>query len=209
MTDARSHLEADYAAAGFGGTLGFGQRPALVLIDFARAYFDRESPLCAGVEAVRLRTIPLLAAAHAAGIPVIFSRVEYAHRLDGGLFRRKIAGLACFETGNPLADFMPDLRPDAADMVLTKQYPSCFFGTPLAAVLTAQRIDSLLITGLTTSGCVRATAIDALCHGFAPLVVEDCVGDRSADVHRANLFDLAAKTADLVHSRDVIAHLGR
>jgi nicotinamidase-related amidase len=202
-------LTADYAEAGFGGALGYGQRPALVVIDMAMAYFEPSSPLYAGVESVLEALIPLAAAARAAAIPVIFTRVEYAHPLDGGLFRRKIAALSCFEAGNPLGDFHPRLQPQPGDIVLTKQYPSAFFGTALAATLSAHRVDSLLISGLSTSGCVRATAVDSLCHGFIPLVVEDAVGDRSAEVHAANLFDLAAKTADLVPSADVIRRLGR
>ncbi len=201
-------LTRDYADAGFGGALGFGERPALILIDMAMAYFVPESPLYAGVESVLDACIPLAAAARRAGIPVIFTRVEYAHPSDGGMFRRKIAALACFEAGNPLADFPSVLQPAPGDLVLTKQYPSSFFGTSLAATLVAQRVDTLLIAGLSTSGCVRATAVDALCHGFIPLVVEDCVGDRSPEVHAANLFDLKAKTADLVTSAAVIERLG-
>lgn len=201
-------VDADYAAAGFGGVLGFGKRPALVLIDMAMAYFEPSGPLYAEVEPVLEACIPLADAARKACIPVIFTRVDYAHPLDGGLFRRKIAALTCFESGNPLADFHDRLRPQPGDLVLSKQYPSAFFGTALASMLTAARVDSLLITGLSTSGCVRATAVDALCHGFIPLVVTDCVGDRSAAVHSANLFDIQAKTADLVSSADVIARLG-
>lgn len=203
-----SDLNADYAAAGFGGALGFGERPALVLIDMAMAYFEPSSPLYAGVEPVLEACIPLADAARKAGIPVLFTRVDYAHPLDGGLFRRKVAPLRCFESGNPLADFHDRLRPEAGDLVISKQYPSAFFGTALASTLAAARVDSLLITGLSTSGCVRATAVDSLCHGFIPLVVTDCVGDRSAEVHKANLFDIEAKTADLVSSAEVIARLG-
>lgn len=202
-------LEADYEAAGFGKSLGFGTRPALLLIDWCRAYLDPASPLYAGVEPALEATLPLVAAARSAGIPVIFTRVEYATAADGGLFRRKIAALSCFDSGNPHGDFLPALQPAPGDIVITKQYPSAFFGTPLAATLSALRVDSLLLSGVTTSGCVRASAVDALCHGFAPLVVRDCVGDRSAQVHDANLFDLAAKTADLVTSADAIGWLSQ
>lgn len=202
-------LEADYQAAGFGKSLGFGIAPALLLVDWCRAYLDRDSPLYAGVETAFEATRPLVVAVRAAAIPVIFTRVEYAHPGDGGLFRRKVAALSCFTRGNPLADFPEQLTPTDTDIVITKQYPSAFFGTPLAATLSALRIDSLLICGVTTSGCIRATAVDALCHGFAPLIVTDCVGDRSPQVHAANLFDLAAKTADLVSSADAIEWLSR
>lgn len=201
-------LNEDYLGAGFGGTLTPGARPALILIDFARAYFDAGSPLFAGVEAARASAARLHAAARAAGIPVIFTRVEYsADGHEGGIFFRKIAALQCFVTGNPLADFTPELMPLPGDRILTKHYPSAFFGTALASQLVAERIDTVIITGLSTSGCVRASAVDAMCHGFVPLVVTDAVGDRDAAVHQANLFDMAAKTATLASEAQAMAYL--
>jgi maleamate amidohydrolase len=192
-------LGSDYQAAGFGGSLKPGARPALLLIDFARAYFDKDSPLYAGVEAVRASAARLHTAARAAGIPIIFTRVEYsADGHEGGVFYRKVAALKCFERGNPLGDFTPELSPLIGDEVVTKHFPSAFFGTGLAKHLHDRKIDTILITGLSTSGCVRASAVDALCHGFVPLVVTDAVGDRDSRVQEANLFDLGAKTAELV-----------
>lgn len=199
-------VQSDYAAAGFGVSLAPGKRPALILIDFACAYFDPASPLYARVEPVRAVAAMLRDAAVAAGVPVIFTRVEYVAgdpARNGGMFYRKIAALTCFDRGNPLGDFTPELRPRSTDRVLTKHFPSAFFATGLAEQLHAEGIDTLVITGLSTSGCVRATAVDALCHGFVPLVVEDAVGDRDATVHAANLFDLRAKTAEIVTSADV------
>ena len=124
-------MQSDYAAAGFGRALKPGNRPALILIDFARAYFDPASPLYAGVERVRDVAVALREAAATAGVPVIFTRVEYvandpAH--DGGLFYRKIAALTAFDRGNPLGDFTPELAPRGADLIVTKQFPSAFFG---------------------------------------------------------------------------------
>ncbi|MEY2884633.1 MAG: hypothetical protein RL490_2357, partial [Pseudomonadota bacterium] len=199
-------LDQDYAAAGFGGTLKPGARPVLLLIDFARAYFDAASPLYAGVETARASAARLHAAARAAGVPAIFTRVEYsADGHEGGVFYKKIAALKCFETGNPLGDFTAELAPLPGDAVITKYYPSAFFGTGLAESLHAQGVDTIVITGLSTSGCVRATAVDAICHGFVPLVVTDAVGDRDPRVHAANLFDLAAKTAELVSEAQAAA----
>jgi maleamate amidohydrolase len=198
----------DYAAAGFGGTLTPGGRPVLLLIDFARAYFDRGSPLYAGVEPARASAARLHAAARAAGIPCIFTRVEYSpDGHEGGVFYKKIAALKCFETGNPLGDFTAELAPLPGDAVITKHFPSAFFGTGLAERLHAQGCDTILITGLSTSGCVRASAVDALCHGFVPLVITDAVGDRDAGVHAANLFDLGAKTAELIGEAQAMAYL--
>ena len=208
MTRQADDLGSDYSAAGFGGTLEPGARPVLLLIDFARAYLDPASPLYAGVEDVRASAARLRTAARAAGVPVIFTRVEYsADGHEGGVFYKKVAALKAFTTGNPMADFTPELEPLPGDDVITKHFPSAFFGTGLAASLHARNIDTILITGLSTSGCVRASAVDAICHGFIPLIVTDAVGDRDAKVQAANLFDLGAKTAELVSEAQALAYL--
>jgi nicotinamidase-related amidase len=208
MTRQADDLGSDYSAAGFGGTLEPGTRPVLLLIDFARAYLDPASQLYAGVEAARDSAARLHTAARAAGIPIIFTRVEYsADGHEGGVFFKKVAALKAFVTGNPMADFTPELTPLPGDEVITKHYPSAFFGTDLAASLHARKIDTILITGLSTSGCVRASAVDAICHGFIPLVVTDAVGDRDAQVHAANLFDLGAKTAELVSEAQAVEYI--
>ena len=204
MNDAR---DADYAAAGFGGSLGFGRRPALLIVDFARAYLVPGSPLYLGGEAELAVSTVLRAAADAAGVPVVFTRVEYAPGgREGGLFYRKVTALRCFDRGNPLGDFDDRLRPRERDIAVTKHYPSAFFGTALAPMLHTLGIDTCVIAGLSTSGCVRATALDALCHGFIPVVVSDACGDRDAGVQAANLFDLQAKYADVVGSAAVVGY---
>ena len=205
-------LARQYAAAGFGGALTPGRAPALILIDFARAYFDRDSGLYAGVEAQRATAADLATVARRAGVPVIFTRGEYYTPADGGHFYRKVPALAAFDTGNPMGDFTPQLAPETGDLTITKQYPSAFFGTDLVERLHAFGIDTCVITGLSTSGCVRATALDALCNGFVPLVVEDACGDRDPDVHAANIFDLGAKYAEIVSAaqmRDYFTSFGR
>jgi maleamate amidohydrolase len=196
----REHLPANYAGA-FDGHLAFGLRPALVIVDVVMAYFDKASPFYAGADDVLATNQRLLAAARTASIPVIFTNVMYQPGgADGGLFYRKIPALKVFDRGSPLGAFPPGLRPDSGDIVITKQYASAFFGTELAAKLSELKIDTLLITGLSTSGCVRATALDALQHGFAPFVVRDACGDRHPAPHEANLFDLQAKYAEVVTS---------
>lgn len=198
----------DYEKAGFGGRLEPGARPVLLLIDFARAYFAPDSPLYAGVEGARAAAARLAGVARAAGVPLIFTRVEYSEDgHEGGLFFRKVPALSCFVRGNPLADFTPELAPMPGDRVLVKHYPSAFAGTALASQLAADRRDTLLIAGLSTSGCVRATAVDALAHGFVPIVVREAVGDRDPAIHDANLFDLQAKTAEVVPEADALAYL--
>lgn len=194
-------LAADDAQAGFGGILEPGQRPVLLLVDLALAYFESGSPLYAGVENIIEPNLRLIATARATRTPIVFTRVEYQDGTggrDGGLFYRKIPALRCFDAGNRLGDFHAQLMPEPRDMIVTKQYPSAFFGTPLASNLHAMGIDTCIIAGLSTSGCVRATTLDALCHGFVPIVVRDACGDREAAIHEANLFDLQTKYAEIV-----------
>lgn len=200
-------LTASYAGA-FDGHLPFGQRPALLIVDFVMAYCDPASPLYAAPEAALASTSRLLAAARAAGVPVIFTTVVYqAGGLDGGLFYRKIPALKAFDVGSPMGAFAAELAPQADELVVTKHYASAFFGTTLASSLTASGIDTLLITGCSTSGCVRATALDALQHGFAPFVVRDGCADRHPAPHEANLFDLQAKYAEVIGDGEALTHI--
>ena len=200
---------ADNYAGAFDGTLGFGRSPALILVDLVEAYFRKGSPLYAGVEdclhsAIRIRDV-----ARKAGIPVIYTNVKYqADGSDGGVFFRKVPALQAFRKGSPLAAWPEGLSPHDDELVITKQYASAFFGTTLAATLTANGIDTLIITGVSTSGCIRATCVDAIQHGFIPIVVADACGDRHEAPHEANLFDMNAKYGDVVSEAVVTDHLG-
>jgi maleamate amidohydrolase len=195
----------------FGGTLGWGARPAVLVIDMMRAYFTAGSPFDLGSRAAVDGCAALLAAARGAGVPVVHTRVRYAADLtDGGLFVRKVPGLAVLAEGaGELGEFVPELAPAPGEVVVVKQYASGFFGTSLAATLTARGIDTTIIAGVSTSGCVRATATDAMQHGFRPIVAADACGDRTAAIHDANLADLAAKYADVTTVADVRARLER
>lgn len=205
-----SDLQADYLQAGFGTRLGWGSRPALLVVDMCRAYVDDQAPLYAAAAADAYRNADRLAAvARRHGRPVVFTRVEYAAGgVDGGHFFRKVPALRCFEVGNPLAEFTDLVRPMSGDVIVTKQYASAFFGTSLAATLNALGVDTVVIAGVSTSGCVRASALDALQHGFVPIVVADACADRDPRPHDSNLFDLQAKYADVVTMDDALAHLG-
>ncbi|WP_159981988.1 MULTISPECIES: isochorismatase family protein [unclassified Novosphingobium] len=198
-------LDSDYVGAGFGGGLEPGKRPALLLVDMVMAYLDPASPLYAHGEAALERAVQLAAAARAAGVPVILTNVEYRDGTEGGMFFRKVPGLKNFMAGSPLGAFPEALTPQPGDRVLTKFYPSAFFGTALASMLVAEGVDTLLIGGYSTSGCVRATALDALCHGFVPLVVGDACADRAAGPHEGNLFDIRAKIGEVVNSEAALA----
>jgi maleamate amidohydrolase len=209
MAAEQTDLNTDYASAGFGGGLQPGKKPALVLIDMVMAYLDPASPLYAQGEAALEQAVRLAAAARAAGIPVILTNVEYRDGSEGGMFFRKVPGLKNFMAGSPLGAFPESLRPQAGDRVLTKFYPSAFFGTALASMLVAEGIDTLLIGGYSTSGCVRATALDALCNGFVPLVVADACADRAPGPHESNLFDIQAKIGDVIDAEAALALIAR
>jgi len=207
MTGQGDDLAQNYAGA-FDGRLPFGQRPALLLVDMVRAYFDPASPLFLGGEEVLASNRRLLDAARQAGVPVIFTNVEYAPGgADGGVFFRKVPALRCFEQGSPLGAFLPDLAPLPGELVITKRYASAFFATHLAATLTAAAIDTVVITGVSTSGCVRASALDACQNGFLPFVVREACGDRHAGPHEANLFDLQAKYAEVIDEAEACRQL--
>ena len=201
-----TELWSNYAGA-FDGGLTFGTRPALLVVDPALAYLTPGSPLYdVAFETARDSIVRCVAAARDAGVPVIFTAVAYqAGGADGGLFFRKVPALKLFEAGSELAGFPEALQPRADETVIIKQYASAFFGTSLASTLTASGIDCVLVTGFSTSGCVRATALDALQHGFAPFVVADACGDRHRTPHEANLFDLQAKYAEVVSEERAIA----
>lgn len=204
-----SDLNNDYTGA-FDGHLKFGQNPALLIVDFVLAYLEPASPLYAAAEEALASNERLLVAARAAGIPIFFTNVCYSPGgANGGMFFRKIPALKLFEEGSPMGAFPKSLQPQDGEEVVTKQYASAFFGTPLASTLTVIGIDTLLITGLSTSGCVRATATDAIQLGFAPFVVRDACGDRHSAPHEASLFDLQAKYAEVINEETAIKFISK
>ena len=204
----KADLGSDYKNAGFGGSLAFGKRPALLIVDFVRAYIELGSPLYANCESAFESAKRVTAAARAARIPVIFTGVEYAAGgINGGVFYRKVGALKAFDKGSRLAEYCNGLEPQTGELLVLKQYASAFFGTSLAATLTARQIDTVVIVGVSTSGCVRATALDACQYGFIPFVVRDAVGDRDPRPHEANLFDLQAKYAEVVSEAEILDHM--
>ncbi|WP_119166735.1 N-carbamoylsarcosine amidohydrolase [Algihabitans albus] len=204
MTD----LQENYGGL-FDGRVGFGDRPALLLIDFVKAYTTPGAPLYApGVVEAVARTVPLVALAREASVPVIFTKVLFhPSGQDGGWFVRKVPVLRSFVPGEPLTEIVAELPVAEDDLVLVKNYASAFFATSLAATLTARGIDTLLLAGCSTSGCVRATAVDGLQHGFRVIVPRDCVGDRHPAPHEANLFDINAKYGDVLPLETVMSYL--
>ena len=205
MTDSR--LADNYKGA-FGKRIGFGKRPALVLIDLVEAYFDKSCALYAGVEETLASAIRVRAAARLAQIPIVYTNVVYSKSLlDGGRFYQKSMTLHNFTEGNPMGAWAKGLVPADNELVISKQYPSAFFGTSLASTLTALGIDTLIHTGVSTSGCVRATCVDCCSCGFIPIIVREAVGDRHNAPHEANLFDMDAKYGDVVSEAEIVSYL--
>jgi maleamate amidohydrolase len=188
--------------------IGFGHKPALILVDFVEAYFDKSCDLYADVEDALASAMRIREAAREAGILVIYTNVVYEKSgINGGRFYQKAAPLRYFLEGSPMGAWPKGLQPADNELVISKQYPSAFFATSLSSTLTAAGIDTTIIAGLTTSGCVRATCVDACSNGFIPIVVEQACGDRHDDPHVANLFDMNAKYADVVSEEQAITYL--
>jgi len=194
----------------WGNRIGFGKRPAVIVVDFMKAYTTPGAPLFAPdvVEAVA-QTPALLDAARRSGVPVIHTSILYfaKNSTDGGVWVKKSPVMAAMVAGNPLAGFCEGVAPRTGELVITKQYASAFFGTSLAPTLHAQGIDTVVLAGCSTSGCIRATAVDAVQYGFRTIVVRDCVGDRHREPHEANLFDIDAKYGDVIGLSEAVTRL--
>jgi len=194
----------------FDGTLGFGSKSAMILIDFLQGYTTEGSPLYApGVVRCVAEMPELLDAARDKKVPVIHTRVRYTPPdfMDSGIWTRKTPVLKTLVEGNPYARFCGEVLPRQDEVIITKQYASAFFGTSLISTLNGLRVDTLIITGCTTSGCVRATAVDALQYGIRPICVRECIGDRHDGPHQANLFDINAKYGDVISKADALEYL--
>lgn len=195
-------------AAGFAGSLRPGTRPVVLVIDMMRAYFETDSPFCLPDDSCVSAAAEVVTAARAAGVPVVHTLVRYGpDGVDGGIFLQKVPALRLLVGQVPLGEPMPAVAPRPDETVVVKQYASAFFGTSLASTLRSLGADTVLILGVSTSGCVRATAVDALQHGFVPLVVSEAVGDRETTVHNASLYDLQAKYAEVVTLDDITTYL--
>jgi maleamate amidohydrolase len=193
----------------FSGRVGWGAKPAVLVIDLVRAYTDPAGPFGLPDPGPAVAAAQALVdAARTGGHPVIWTVVRYAPGLeDGGLFVHKVPALACFAEDAPGGWGRLALKPEAGEPVVVKQYASAFFGTSLASTLHATGVDTVVLAGVSTSGCVRATAMDALNSGFRPQVVRDACADRTPVLHDSNLADLDAKYADVVGMEEVLAHL--
>jgi maleamate amidohydrolase len=192
----------------FGRKMGFGQSPGLLVIDFTVGFNDPEAFGGGNISAAVNRTVDLLAFARQRGMPIAHTRIVYADDgSDAGVHCLKVPKLKGLTETSPLGQFVPEVAPLPGEIVVRKRLPSAFFETGLHGILHARGIDTLIIAGCTTSGCVRASTLDAMCHGFRPIVASDCVGDRAIGPHEASLFDLGQKYADVMPLDDIIATL--
>ena len=209
---AGEETRAIYAHAQLGHRLGYGQRPAVIVVDLQIGFTDPERSVLAGdLGAVIQASNRVIAAARKARLPLVYTVVGYDPNRpeDAGLWAEKGPSLRTLALGSDLVELDPRLDHQPTDLVMVKKYASSFFGTHLASILTAQRVDTAIILGCTTSGCVRATVMDALFHGFRPIVPIEAVGDRAQEPHDANLFDMASKYADVVPLDEVLDYLAR
>lgn len=188
-----------YQAQGFGNSLGVGAAPALLIVDFVNGFADAEVFGGGNIPDAIAATRPLLDLARRLEWPVATTRMVFADDAsDANVFTAKVPSLLGLTEESAIGQVVPELAPAPGELIVRKRHPSAFFGTDLAQWLTGRRADTLFVAGCTTSGCVRASVIDAMCHGFRPVVVTDCVGDRALGPHEANLFDMGQKCADLM-----------
>jgi maleamate amidohydrolase len=194
---------------GFHGRAGFGENPALIVVDVNVGFTNPASPLVCDLEDVVDAIRRLVDEARRAEIPVVYTTVSYSEgdKRTAAAFIDKVPALLTLEAGSRWVEIDPRIAPRPDEPVLNKLFASAFFGTALASLLASAGCDSLIVTGASTSGCVRATVVDALQHGYRPIVPREAVGDRNPDAHEANLYDIDAKYGDVVSVADVVAHL--
>lgn len=178
--------------------IGLGGKPALIVVDMSVGFTQPESPLGGHFDSVVAATATLINAFRARGLPIVFTTVVYDRDEDASVFRARLPSLNILKRGSAWVEIDPRLKPAKSDMLAEKHFPSAFVGTEVDRYLRSQGVDSAIVVGLTTSGCVRATAVDALSHNYPTVVVKEAVGDRNVDAHHANLHDLHAKYVDVL-----------
>jgi maleamate amidohydrolase len=197
----------DYRKKGFASRVGFGSRPAVIVVDYIVGFTDLQSPLAANLDRELKATLSVLRAARSKNVPVVFTTVAYDENCrEAGVFIRKVPSLRILAAGTRWIEIDARLNRQSDELLLVKRFASSFFGTHLASHLTFLGVDTLIVTGCTTSGCVRATAVDGMQHGFRVIVPRECVGDRAPGAHEANLLDIDAKYGDVVSLSQVLRY---
>ncbi|HEX4011545.1 MAG TPA: isochorismatase family protein [Solirubrobacteraceae bacterium] len=199
-----------YERSGIGGRAGFGERAALLVVDFQKGFTNPESPVGGDLTEEISATASLLEVGRAHALPVAYTAVGFDPGLrDGATWLRKMPGLSVLVDGSEWCEIDERVAPRPGEPVWVKRASSAFFGTPLISFLTAARVDTLIVTGCVTSGCIRATTIDAVSWGYRTIVPQECVGDRAPGPHDWNLFDIDSKYADVMPLAEVLEHLAR
>ena len=203
--------ESFFAERGFGMKMGFGKKPALIVIDFINAFTDASTMLGSNLDEQVQQANRLIDAAHGRSVPVLFSTVIYeeADLRDFGIWAMKHKGTRLLRAGTEMVKIDKRVHASERDPLIVKKYASCFFGTDLVPRLMSHDADTLIIAGCSTSGCVRATAVDACQFGFRPIVVREAVGDRSRPAHEQSLFDLHSRYADVCGIDEVLDYINQ
>ena len=202
------NTEEIYQSQGFGHTTGIGQRCCLLMVDFVNSFVDPQQLGGPAIQDAVLATVPLLKAFRTWGLPVVHTRVVFeADGSDCNLFATRVKALQALTEHAAGSQIVPELAPLASEWVVRKQGASAFFNTALADWLHFHHVDTLVVAGCTTSGCVRATVVDAVQHNFRSVVISDCVGDRALAPHEANLFDMRQKYADIMTRDELLSHM--
>tara|TARA_B100000686_G_C16707053_1_gene926919 strand:+ start:509 stop:1249 length:741 start_codon:yes stop_codon:yes gene_type:complete len=208
MADWEKETREDYKLKGFAASCGYGSSPALLVVDFINGFTDPSTPLGGDFSSEIAVAQELLSAFRGASLPIVFTTIAYeAHYRDAGMWIRKVPSLEILRKGTSMVEIDDRVHPQAGEYVLEKKFASSFFKTDLESHLNARGIDTVIMIGCTTSGCVRATAIDSISSGFHTIVVAEATGDRAEGPHEANLFDIEAKYGDVVSLREATDYL--
>ena len=208
MAEDHQETTEDYRRKGFMNRSGYGTKPALLVVDFIYGFTDPTTSLGGDFSKELAVTADLLETFRAAQLPIGYTTIAYEPGFeDGGVFVKKVPSLKILEVGSKMVDVDNRIRPRPDEYVALKKYASAFFNTDIDAYLKARSVDTIIMTGCTTSGCIRASAIDSMQYGYLTVVVEDGVGDRAQGPHDANLFDIDAKYADVVSVDEVNSYI--
>jgi len=208
MAEDHQETAEDYRRKGFMNRSGYGTKPALLVVDFIYGFTDPTTPLGGDFSKELAVTADLLETFRAAQLPIVYTTIAYEPGFeDGGVFVKKIPSLKILEVGSKMVDVDNRIRPRPDEYVALKKYASAFFDTDVDSYLKARSVDTIIMTGCTTSGCIRASAIDSMQYGYLTVVVEEGVGDRAQGPHDANLFDIDAKYADVVSIDEVNSYI--
>ena len=208
MAEDHQETAEDYRRKGFMNRSGYGTKPALLVVDFIYGFTDPTTPLGGDFSKELAVTADLLETFRAAQLPIVYTTIAYEPGFeDGGVFVKKVPSLKILEVGSKMVDVDNRIRPRPDEYVALKKYASAFFNTDIDAYLKARSVDTIIMTGCTTSGCIRASAIDSMQYGYLTVVVEEGVGDRAQGPHDANLFDIDAKYGDVVSVDEVNSYM--